>query len=67
MECLRTTSPLEGSNSSLRRKWRQAHVSRSAEGQRGVFWLVMQQRERQDKADRTAWVADIMAALLAPE
>jgi transposase-like protein len=62
---LRTTSLLEGENGSLRAKWRQARSFWSVEGQTGALWLVVRQRERDDRTDRTAWLSPIVAALLA--
>jgi transposase-like protein len=64
-QCLRTTSLLEGENGSLRAKWRQARSFWSVDGQTGALWLVVRQRERDDKRDRTAWLSPIVAALLA--
>jgi len=66
VEHLRTTSPLEGMNRSLRAKWRQACAFWSQDGWVGALWVVAKQRERHDKTDRLAWLNDVMSALLQP-
>jgi transposase-like protein len=65
-EHLRTTSPLEGMNRSLRAKWRQACAFPSSDGRAGAFWLVVRRRERPDKNDRSGWLDGVMADFSAP-
>ena len=63
---LRTTSPLEGLNRSLRAKWRQSCSFWSATGWMGALWLVAKRRVRQGEENSIGWLEPIMRALLQP-
>jgi transposase-like protein len=53
---LRTTSPLEGLNRSLRAKWRQSGSFWSTTGWMGALWLVAKRRERQTEDTTEDWL-----------